>query len=207
MRKVTDTHIEKGKGLRHRFAQLISPFLIFFISPLLLSCEGENQYNTQYPCSFVFHAQYHITSRLTLCLNNPGEFVIVSTQLRKGVTHLIVSPNNGQEDEDIPLTTAIENERTNYQNMGAGGSLIIGFATVGELRAYDRQCPNCLQEFGGHNYPLTWADRGLHVSCSRCHRIYDLNGFIPVCTNGQEGDRPLLQYKPSYDGQRLYVHN
>lgn len=181
------------------------PLLVLAL--LLTACEGENQYSTQYPCSFVFQAQYHTTSRLTLCLNNPGEFVMVSTQMKRGVTHLIVSPNNGNAEEDIPLTTAIENERTSYQSMGAGGSLIIGCATVGELRAYDRQCPNCLDQYGGRSYPLAWADHGLHVSCQRCQRTYDLNGFVPACINGQEGDRPLLQYKTSFDGVRLYVHN
>lgn len=187
--------------------RLLSSFCAALLCLCLAACDGESQYTTAYPCAFVFQTQYHTTSRLTLCLNNPGAFAIVTPELRQGVTHLLVSTNDGNPDEDIPMTTAIENERTSYQNMGASRGLIIGCATTGGLRAYDRQCPNCLEQLGGRNYPLVWADGGLHVSCSRCHRTYDLNGFLPSCLNGTEGDLPLLQYKASYDGQRLYVHN
>ena len=115
-----------------------------------LSCDSaDDRYSRQYACSFVFQAQYHATSQLTLCLTNPGSFVIVSATTRQGVTHLQVSTNAGKQ-EDIAMTTAVENERTYYERMGANRSLIVGCTSVPDfdgsyLKAFDRQCPNCLE--------------------------------------------------------------
>ena len=61
---------------------------------LFAACGGEQQYSTQYPCSFVFFASNHITSCLTLALGNPGTFVIVEPQTRQVVTHLLLTPNS-----------------------------------------------------------------------------------------------------------------
>lgn len=172
----------------------------------LFACSGEQQYSTQYACSFVFFASSHQTSCLTLALGNPGQFVIVAPQTRQGVTHLMLTPNNG-EPEDLPMTTAKENDRVSYQNMGAQQRLVIGRSQFDGLKAYDGQCPNCMVEYGRTNFPLTWVDNGHRLKCDKCSRKYDPNADgIP--TDGQrEGDVRLLQYRADYNGERLFVHN
>lgn len=173
---------------------------------LLSGCSAEQQYSTQYACSFVFFASSHTTSCLTLSLGNPGQFVIVAPQTRQGVTHLMLTPNNG-EAEDLPMTTAKENDRVSYQNMGAQQRIIVGRSQFDGLKAYDGQCPNCMVEYGRTNFPLTWADNGQRLKCDKCSRKYDPNADgIP--TDGQrEGDVRLLQYRADYNGERLFVHN
>lgn len=173
---------------------------------LLSGCDDENKISRKFPCSFVFQTQYHPTSQLTRCLGNPGMFVIVSAEMRQGVTHLIVTPNSGGDTEDIPMSTAIENERTTYQNMGANRSLIIGMSNFDGLKAYDRQCPNCIEQYGGINFPLIFTGNGQYVSCARCSRTYSLMAE-GMPTNGQQGDVALMQYIAVNDGARLYVHN
>ena len=178
---------------------------VFLISQFLISCDGEEKYSRKFPCSFVFQAQYHTASLLTRSLGNPGMFVIVSATQRQGVTHLLVNAADGQS-EDIAMSTAIENERTYYENMGANRSLIIGLSNFDGLKAYDRQCPNCMEETDGTNHPLSFTNNGQAVSCGRCKRIYNLNAE-GMPQNGQQGDIALLQYVVAYDGTRLYVHN
>lgn len=184
-------------------ARIIS--VLGLVVVLLGGCTGEEKYSRKFPCSFVFQTQYHTASLLTRSLGNPGMFVIVSATQRQGVTHLTVVTADGQS-EDIAMTTAIENERTYYDNMGANRSLIIGLSNFDGLKAYDRQCPNCLENLSGVNYPLTFSADGKRVSCDNCKRTYNLDAEgMPL--NGQKGDLALLQYVAAYDGARLYVHN
>jgi hypothetical protein len=185
----------------------LSLLLAVVLAMAVSACSDENKYSRKFPCSFVFHTQYHPTSQLTLCLSNPGEFVIVSATVKQGVTHLLITPNSGAQQEDIAMATAIENERTSYQNMGANRSLIVGMSHFDGLKAYDRQCPNCLEQVGGINYPLSFIKNGQEVSCARCNRTYSLMAEGMPSENGQQGDRALLQYMVSHDGTRLYIHN
>lgn len=168
---------------------------------LLAACEkGENRYSMDYPCNFIFRADYHRTSILARVFDNPGMFVCVKVQRKSGITHIIAEPNTGAENEDIALTTEIEN-RYNYDNIGADKSLIIGCSTTNEWRAYDRQCPYCLANNSSVTFPLTWADGGQAVTCARCGRKYNL-------TYGASADGyRLLEYVPRYDGNVLTVRN
>ena len=180
-------------------------FCLLLVLVLLAACTEDTKYSRSYPCSFIFQAGSHSTSLLTRALGNAGTFVIVTATQRQGVTHLLVTGADGGS-EDIAMTTVIENERTSYQNMGANRSLIIGLSNFDGLKAYDRQCPNCLEKLGGINHPLSFSDNGQTVTCSKCHTIYNLNAEgMPI--NGQQGDHALLQYIIVYDGTRLYVHN
>ena len=193
--------ITRMPGLRHY--TLLGVLLL-----LLAGCDdADNRYSTRYPCTFVFYTQYHTSSLLSLSLGNPGSFVIVTATMRQGVTHLQVTANSG-ESEDMAMTTAIENERLSYQYMGANRSLIIGQSLFDGLKAYDRQCPNCLETLGGVNYPLAFSGSdGQTVTCARCSRSYNLRAE-GMPTNGKEGDKRLLEYVVApYDGQRLYIHN
>jgi hypothetical protein len=173
---------------------------------LLSSCTEDTKYSNAYLCSFVFYTQNHPTSLLTRALGNVGTFVIVTSTQRQGINHLMITAGGSNETEDIPMTTAIENERVNYKDMGANRSLIVGLSNFDGLKAYDRQCPNCMEAHGGTNYPLSFSDNGQSVTCPKCHTIYNLNAE-GMPTNGQQGNHALLQYKVVYDGSRLYVHN
>jgi hypothetical protein len=176
---------------------------------LMVACQGEQKYSTQYPCSFMFFTSYHPTSVLTICLGNPGLFTIVEPKLVSGVTHLMLTPNQGNnwtsEQTDIPMRSAIENDRLNYENMGANKRLVIGASFTGQ-KAFDGQCPNCLANGTSVNRPLSWADKGLMLECAQCKTKYNPNAEgIP--TNGTEDTPRLIEYRVEYNGEKLFVHN
>lgn len=163
--------------------------------------ESENRFSTNYPCRFMFRGDYHPTSVLNRVLNNPGMFVKVTILEKSGLTHLIVDSYGGSNNEDIPLTTEIEN-RWNYSNVGANQCIIIGCTTTNEWRAYDGQCPYCMETYSGTNFPLTWTNNGNSVLCGKCKRSYNLN-YDGI---SNEGER-LLQYNVRSNGSVMTVTN
>lgn len=166
---------------------------------LLIACDAETKYNTYYPCNFVFFTNIYPSSALTRAVNNPGEFVIVKSETRQGVTHLILTPNHGswaKSDVDLTMSTAIGNERLNYNSMGAGRGLIIGRSNFYGLKAFDLQCPNCLDAFGIAKYELTWIEDGRYLQCTQCQRTYQPdNDDGIIVAGGQKGDKMLIQYR------------
>ena len=186
-----------------RFLLKLFSLLTSLSAPFLpTSCTSDGyRYSTEYPCNFTFYISYHPTSILSRVLDNPGLFVWVEVQKKAGVNHLMVHPNNGDGDEDIALTTEIENNRLYYDNMGANGQLIIGCTTFGEWRAYDRQCPFCLENTSNPNHPLTWTSNGQSVECGKCKRSYSLTTGI-----SNDGER-LKEYRIQSNGTVLQVHN
>ena len=178
-------------------------FVVLFTSLILLtSCSTDgNRYSTAYPCNFTFYASYHQTSILARVLDNPGLFVWIEVKKKAGVNHLYVHPNNGDIQEDIALTTEIENNRLNYDNMGANGQLIVGCTPFGEWRAYDRQCPFCLDNTSTTSHPLAWTANGQSVSCSRCQRTFNLTSGI-----SNDGER-LKEYRIQTNGTMIQIHN
>ena len=173
---------------------------------MLTSCEADPMFGSPYACSFIFYTSYHPNSALTLALGNPGSYVIVTPQVRQGVMHLMITTNGGKT-EDLALTTEKEAKRLDYGNMGANGRLIIGCANAYGLKSYDGHCSNCLREFGGKNYPLSWIDNGLLLRCAKCERVYDPNADGLVVENGQEGDRNLYQYVVIPNDEFIHVFN
>ena len=168
----------------------------------LMACTSDGyRYSTEYPCNFTFYANYHPASLLSRVIDNPGLFVWVEVQRKSGVNHLYVHPNNGDGDEDIALTTEIENNRLYYDDMGANGQLIIGCTTFGEGRAYDRQCPYCLENTSTLSHPLVFTGNGQSVTCGKCKREYSLTTGI-----SNDGER-LKEYRVQYIGAMLKVHN
>ena len=114
--------------------------------------------------------------------------------------------NTTEEQKDVKMVTAIENERLNYDNMGANRRLIVGCSNFNGLKCFDGQCPNCLLNGTLSNYPLSWTDRGQMLVCQKCSRKYNPNAEgIP--TNGGEDDRRLIEYRIEFNGDRLYCHN
>ena len=83
--------------------------------------------------------------------------------------------------------------------------IIIGTSTYDfTLLAWDGQCPNCLSDYGGYNYPLTWQDNGLQLHCAKCNRSYDVNNG--VVAEGA-GGRQLLKYNAALDGSIIRAWN
>ena len=181
---------------------------------LFMACGVDNKYNTYYPVNFVFFTNIYPTSALTRAVESPGMFCIVKPSSERGVTHLKLTPNQGKweaPDLNLVMNTAIGNEKLSYNNMGAGKGLIIGHSNAFGLKAFDLQCPNCLEEYGMPKYELHWTDNGRYLECAKCKRVYNQDnddGYI--VRNGHDGDKMLIQYRyvvhNPVDG-RLVVHN
>lgn len=167
----------------------------------LSSCDdGVSRYTNEYECTFVFYTYLHSTSILTRVLDNPGLYVRVEITKSLGIYHILVYPNDGSDEEDIALTTALENE-LDYDNVGANQSIIIGCSTSLENLAYDAQCPYCLETYTGTSYPLSFSGNGQSVTCANCDRSYTLSYGA-----SDDGYR-LLEYKVSVGSTTLVVRN
>ena len=166
--------------------------LMIAVVLLLSACDAEQQYNSHYPCNFIFYTQHHPESSLSkVNETNPGFFVSVEVKRVNGINTIYCTPNTGDADSPLRLTNEVENNRLSYTDMGAGGRLIIGCTTLNGLRAYDGMCPACLESAGGTNYPLHWTDNGKNVKCSRCSTVYSLNDD-GISVEGKQSR--LLQY-------------
>ena len=167
-------------------------FFMIMVVLLLSACDAEQQYNSHYPCNFIFYPQHHPESSLSkVNETNPGFFVSVEVKRVNGINTIYCTPNTGDADSPLRLTNEVENNRLLYTDMGAGGRLIIGCTTLNGLRAYDGMCPACLESAGGTNYPLHWTDNGKNVKCSRCSTVYSLNND-GISIEGSQSR--LLQY-------------
>ena len=173
------------------YKEIIRFFMIMVVL-LLSACDAEQQYNSHYPCNFIFYPQHHPESSLSkVNETNPGFFVSVEVKRVNGINTIYCTPNTGDADSPLRLTNEVENSRLSYTDMGAGGRLIIGCTTLNGLRAYDGMCPACLESAGGTNYPLYWTDNGKNVKCSRCSTVYSLNND-GISIEGSQSR--LLQY-------------
>ena len=171
-------------------------FFMIMVVLLLSACDAEQQYNSHYPCNFIFYPQHHPESSLSkVNETNPGFFVSVEVKRVNGINTIYCTPNTGDADSPLRLTNEVENNRLSYTDMGAGGRLIIGCTTLNGLRAYDGMCPACLESAGGTNYPLHWTDNGKNVKCSRCSTVYSLNND-GISIEGSQSR--LLQYNFLY---------
>ena len=108
-----------------------------------------------------------------------------------------------QAEEDIALTTKKENSTRCL--LGASNAIIIGRSSYTNLLVcYEGQCSNCLKQYGGTNYPLTWSSNGQQLLCARCNRSYDVNNGV-VATG--EGGHSLYNYCATFDGSILRAWN
>lgn len=170
-------------------------WLLFLMVLVLCSCQKEeNRYSTNYLCYFRYYTDLHPTSQLTYMLSDPGAYVFVRLDSRGGLKRVLTQSNRDGKRDTTNLTTAAESDFSRY-SLGAGDVLIIGNSrSLDGLRAYDAQCPNCLNLHGRPAYPLSWSDGGQMVSCGQCGRKYDLNNGGPQ--NGSDGDLRLMEYHP-----------
>lgn len=202
---MTFTNKKNNRQRLHLFAGSILAMLLAFC---LNACEDtQNRYTRAYAC--VFHVDLNLHSESTLLrnvLNNPTSFVIVDVTLDpRRWHHLMVSSNNGKDQEEIIITTEKENRSIGL--VGAHQSLIIGcsintFDNDHGWRAYDRQCPACLDNYNGVHYPLNWVNGNtMQVACAKCKRVYELNYGTSLSDDGYR----LLEYIVALNGNVLSV--
>lgn len=188
------TNIQGNKFTSRQWDKKLTTCLLVNLLTCLLitACSADAQYSTTYPCNFYFDTGKHPTSILTRSLDNPGMWTFVSVRQSQGINHVMVTPNNG-DAEDIAMTTEIENHRVNYNNMGADNGIIVGCSNFSGIRAYDRQCPKCLDY--ARNSALEWDNNRQMVKCQSCQSVYMLeNGS---CTTASIR---LLEYKVTFSG-------
>ena len=188
----------------------VKSIVLLFTLIVLASCGAEDSISRKFECRFTFLTQNHAGNTLEVALNGLGTYTFVSTSYQNGIWHILSTPNyNNAKTEDIPITVATEKQYTNTTALGANNGIIIGHTNFNGLVAYDRQCPNCIDQYGGTNYPLDWnAGNQQLVTCKKCHRNYNLE--YGSCEG--EGER-LMQYIINYSdndrgtGKVIWVHN
>lgn len=199
--KILENRI-KGNGKRW---QLLLLLLIMFPSQLFTSCDdAEDSIYRGHACYFIFDTTLHpLPCQLTSAMGNTGHFLKVSTSLVSGVRHIKTIRNYDGATEDIRLETKRENDTRCM--LGANNAIIIGRSNyTNMLVCYEGQCANCLIDFGGTNYPLTWTANGQQLACARCHRTYDVNNGV-VATG--KGGHQLYNYKADFSGDILRAWN
>ena len=166
----------------------MNKFKLFLLSVCLMmaACNANDSISRENRCQFIFDTSLHPT--------------YVDNQ---GIRHLKTTRNYDNAKEDVALTTERESQFNYY--LGANDCIIIGTSTYDfTLLAWDGQCPNCLSDYGGYNYPLTWQDNGLQLHCAKCNRTYDVNNG--VVAEGA-GGRQLLKYNAALDGSIIRAWN
>jgi nitrite reductase/ring-hydroxylating ferredoxin subunit len=81
--------------------------------------------------------------------------------------------------------------------LGANNGIIIGCSNFQGHVAWDRQCPNCITQYGGTNYPLELNGIRQSVMCKKCKRTYSLE--TGAITEGAKGEA-LMRYGIDYKG-------
>ena len=168
------------------------------------ACNSEDTIYREYQCYFLFDTQLHPQPcHLTSIIGNPGQFCKIEASQEKGVRHLKTTRNYDGATQDVLLSTDRENQQR--CTLGAGNCIIVGTSSYDNmLIAYEGQCSNCLSQYGGTRYPLTWQKGGNQLSCAKCGRYYDVNNGTVAFG---EGGKQLYRYQAAFDGQMLRVWN
>ena len=173
---------------------------------LLMACEADDSISRSYRCSFIFDTSLHpLPCQLTGILGNNGHFCQVNTYVAAdGIRHIKTTRNYDGATEDVALTTAKEAQFGYY--LGANDCIIVGISSYDfRLVAYDGQCPNCLADYNGTSYPLTWQGNGQQLHCAKCSRSYDVNNG--AIADGPAGRKELLHYQAALDGYIIRAWN
>jgi len=170
----------------------------------LSACEGVDNISREYRCYFVFDTELHpLPCQLTGILGNPGQFCKIESSSSGGIRLLKTTRNYDGAKETVRLTTAKENQVA--YALGANNCIIIGTSSYDNmLVAYDGQCPNCLADYSGISYPLSWQKSGLQLYCAKCQRAYDANNGVIASGSG---GRSLMVYKVGLYGFVLTAGN
>lgn len=179
--------------------------LFAFVCLLFSACDKiENSVYHHYKCYFVFDTTLHAADcHLTTAVGNTGHFLTIKSSMVSGIRHIQTTRNYDKATEDTPLIT--QKEAQTICLLGANNAIIIGRSSyTGQLVAYEGQCSNCLNDYGGTNYPLIWSDNGQQLNCARCKRSYDVNNGVVAAG---EGGHQLFIYNASFDGVLIRVWN
>ena len=178
--------------------------IVLFISLLLIACQAEDAIYREYRCYFLFDTVLHpMPCLLTSIIGNPGQFCKVEATLEKNARHLNATRNYDGATENILLRTDRENQQSCV--LGAGNCIIIGTSSYDNtFLAYEGQCANCLNQYGGTRYPLSWQNNGQQLHCNKCGRTYDVNNGTVV---SEEGGKQLYRYQAAFDGQMIRAWN
>ena len=181
--------------------------IVFMMGLMFAACTADDSISRSYRCNFVFDTSLHpMPCQLTGIIGNNGHFCKVEAYVAAdGVRHLKTTRNYDGNIEDISLTAAKES-KISYA-LGANNCIIIGTSSYDfqQLVAFDGQCPNCLNDYNGINYPLTWQNNGQQLHCAKCDRSYDVNNG--ALADGPAGQKGLLRYMAAYDGTVLRAWN
>ena len=171
---------------------------------LLIGCKADDNVYREYSCRFIFDTSLHpLPCQLTGILGHPGHFCKIETFFIKGVRNLRTTRNYDGAVENVPITTERESQLSYI--LGAGNCLIIGTTSYdSRLVVYEGQCSNCLDNYGGNSYPMTWQNGGQQLHCAKCGRTYDVNNGVVV--SGDAG-RELYSYIVAFDGTVLHAWN
>ena len=204
MRIFTHTILKNSRQLFQR-AILLSVFT------LSCACESERLYDTEYPVYFTFDTKLHPTSLISRLVENVNCFLIVNSTLNGQSRTLYIDSNSGIKDT-VRIISVDENRAITA--MGANNSLVLGCVFGYDLNqsssdlytyvAFDRQCPACLENYAGVNFPLTWGETANTLTCAKCQRTYLLLG-----AGGSSDGHRLKTYHARYDKTQkvFYVTN
>ncbi len=174
--------------------------VMLFVVFILAACEAENRISTRFPCNFYFNPVLHPGTSIETALNNLGNYTFISVK-NNGIWHIYSTLNDGRNiTEDIKITTDRTegwDNRIKTHALGANNGIIIGRSNFQGLVAWDRQCPNCITQYGGVNYPLELNGIRQSVMCKKCKRTYSLE--TGAITEGTKG-APLMGYGIDYNG-------
>jgi hypothetical protein len=170
----------------------------------LSACNAEDSVYREYRCYFIFDTQLHpMPCQLTGIIGNPGHFCKIEASQEKGVRHIKTTRNYDGATEDVVLSTDRENQYRCV--LGANNCIIIGTSSYDNVMiAYEGQCSNCLEQYGGTHYPLSWEKGGIQLHCNKCNRTYDVNNGTVV---SEGGGRQLYRYQAAFDGQLIRAWN
>ena len=198
----------KVKSMAKKAVLFLSWCLLLGTCNVLSSCDAENTISTQYPCHFIFYTQYHPGTSIETALNGAGTYTMVSASKVNGAWRIYSMLNDGKNHtETIVLSTAKENY-ANYTYIGAGNDLkdatkngfILGNTNFQGFVAWDRQCPNCIHQYGSTNYPLAWTGNRQFVICNKCNRTYSLETGAITSGGLSKEDQALMRYRVVYTG-------
>jgi hypothetical protein len=181
-----------------------SVFLSLLVILSLSACNAEDSVYREYRCYFIFDTQLHpMPCQLTGIIGNPGHFCKIEASMDNGVRHINTTRNYDGATEDVVLSTDRENQYRCV--LGANNCIIIGTSSYDNVMiAYEGQCSNCLEQYGGTRYPLSWEKGGIQLHCNKCNRTYDVNNGTVVSDGG---GRQLYRYQAAFDGQLIRAWN
>jgi len=185
-------------------SKCLNVYLSICLLVCVSSCNSEDAIYREYQCFFVFDTQLHpMPCQLTSIIGNPGHFCKVEASIGNGARHIKTTRNYDGATEDVLLSTDRENQYRCV--LGANNCIIIGTSSYDNVMiAYEGQCSNCLEQYGGTRYPLSWEKNGTQLHCNKCGRTYDINNGTVV---SEGGGRQLYRYQAAFDGQLIRAWN